>query len=229
MKYFTIEEAAKCIAEAIHPGQEAEEVETYEQAQWRSCCQFYQQRIKEAIFAGELLYLNGTTMQQLTPSSLRIAFLPDGKIDANALIAWFEEITPASSEPLKEVVKRLSTGNKQPTSDKAVASLPGHGLTTSEAQELDSLEAVVDGQPNPNKFGLDKTLARPSQRHKERCRAIAALLWANDPNVTIADMVLRDEIALYGCEGKNYTEQVLRTWISDLCPNRKPGRRPSSR
>lgn len=65
-----------------------------------------------------------------------------------------------------------------------------------------------------------------SQRHRERCRAIAALLWSQDPNITIKDMSYCDEIATYGCEKKVYNENTLRDWIKDLCPNREPGRRP---
>lgn len=67
---------------------------------------------------------------------------------------------------------------------------------------------------------------RPTQSHRERCRGIASLLWKQDSTITIADMVLRDEIIIHGCENeKIYHEEVIRDWIKDLCPNRSPGRR----
>jgi hypothetical protein len=62
------------------------------------------------------------------------------------------------------------------------------------------------------------------QRRKERTRAIAALLWEKNPNITIADMIQKDEITKFGCESKIYAEKTLRNWIKDLCPNRSPGR-----
>lgn len=64
------------------------------------------------------------------------------------------------------------------------------------------------------------------QRRRERCRAIAELLWKNNQSITIADMIRKDEITAIGCEGKIYTEKVVRNWIKDLCTNRNPGRRP---
>jgi len=68
---------------------------------------------------------------------------------------------------------------------------------------------------------------RNNQRHRERCRAVAQMLWDSTPNVTIADMILCNEITKYGCEGKVYGEKIVRSWINDLAPNRDPGRRPA--
>lgn len=67
---------------------------------------------------------------------------------------------------------------------------------------------------------------RPSQRHKAACRKVAASLWGKDPSITIAAMIQKDEIR-DACEGKVYKEKTIRRWIKDLCPNRKPGRRPA--
>jgi hypothetical protein len=67
---------------------------------------------------------------------------------------------------------------------------------------------------------------RQVRLHRERCRAIAQMLWDQDPKITIADMIHRDEINKYGCEEKLYSEKTLRTWINDLAPDRSPGRRP---
>ena len=66
---------------------------------------------------------------------------------------------------------------------------------------------------------------RPNQRHKIECRTIAERIWENEPNVTITDMIWRDEIAK-ACETKVYKESTLWDWVKDLCPNRSPGRRP---
>jgi hypothetical protein len=87
----------------------------------------------------------------------------------------------------------------------------------------------------------DQPLRRKSDRHRERCRAIAALLWQQDKEQdkeprTIADMIGKEvdgreiggkEIKEFGCEGLKYRKHTLRDWIKDLAPNREPGRRPS--
>jgi hypothetical protein len=72
----------------------------------------------------------------------------------------------------------------------------------------------------------DKKL-RPNQRHKERCIAIAKLLWEMHPKMTIADMIQRDEINKIACEGKIYAEDTIRDWINKCSPDRSPGRRPT--
>lgn len=59
---------------------------------------------------------------------------------------------------------------------------------------------------------------RNSQRHRERCRAIASMLWDQNPNLTQADIIRHDQINKYGCENKVYTEKNIRGWISDLDP-----------
>ena len=69
-------------------------------------------------------------------------------------------------------------------------------------------------------------LPRESQRHRERCRALAAHLWECDPQLTIADMIHSDAINRHGCENHIYGKDALRDWIKDLRPNRRPGRRP---
>ena len=70
---------------------------------------------------------------------------------------------------------------------------------------------------------------KTDQRRKERCRAIAELLWKNNQKLrlpTIVDMIHNNEIITIGCEGREYRDKVVRDWIKDLCPNRNPGRRP---
>jgi hypothetical protein len=70
---------------------------------------------------------------------------------------------------------------------------------------------------------------RPSQKHRERCRAIAELIWQSNSDITIEDMAKKDEIKRIGCENNGYTVKTIREWIKDLCPNRKPGRRPEAK
>jgi len=70
----------------------------------------------------------------------------------------------------------------------------------------------------------EKTHLLDKQRHRERCQSIAQVLWKQLPDMTIADMIVRDEINGIGCEGKLYGEKTLRKWINKFAPNRKPGR-----
>lgn len=67
---------------------------------------------------------------------------------------------------------------------------------------------------------------RPDQRHKERCRALAEYQWSKNAETTIAEMIQFEPIIKIGCEGKPYKPETLHGWINDLCPNRRPGRRP---
>ena len=69
---------------------------------------------------------------------------------------------------------------------------------------------------------------RPNQRHKIECRKIATQIWEKEPKVTIAAMILRDEIS-NACETTVYAESTLRDWIKDLSPDRSPGRRPGKK
>jgi len=66
--------------------------------------------------------------------------------------------------------------------------------------------------PSKSKIGLN------SQRLE-----VAAKLWAQNPEITIEDMIWKYEINLVGGESKNYAEKTLRNWIKDLCLNRSLG------
>jgi hypothetical protein len=65
---------------------------------------------------------------------------------------------------------------------------------------------------------------RDNQRHRERCRAIAQLLWEHEPVMTIEAMIDRPEITRVGQQDTPYDRKTLRNWIKDLCPNPRPGR-----
>jgi hypothetical protein len=66
---------------------------------------------------------------------------------------------------------------------------------------------------------------RPDQRHREAAREVAKELWKIDPSLTIADLIEHDEVNDQ-FEGRVWNDDTVRNWIKDLCPNRKPGRRP---
>ena len=64
-----------------------------------------------------------------------------------------------------------------------------------------------------------------------KCREIAEQIWKNDPTITIAEMIDRPELTEYTKKQNQnfYVEKTIRDWIKDLCPNRKPGRRPNKK
>jgi hypothetical protein len=69
---------------------------------------------------------------------------------------------------------------------------------------------------------------QPKQRHKFLAQYEARKLWEIYPEMTIADMIYRDE--LNRCfEGQDYNEKTVRNWIKHLCPDRSPGRRPTKK
>ena len=101
-------------------------------------------------------------------------------------------------------------------------------ITNAERKRFEAEHSQPGTEPDFEDANIGTPTPRKSTIHKERCRAIAALIWSKSPDVTIADMILRDEIAVFGCEGKIYSGGTLRNWINDLCPNRAPGRRPGN-
>jgi len=69
---------------------------------------------------------------------------------------------------------------------------------------------------------------RPDQRHRLAVREAAKKVWKEHPEMTIADMIERDELNEV-CEGRVYKEDTMRNWIKDLAPDRSPGRRPKKK
>jgi len=71
----------------------------------------------------------------------------------------------------------------------------------------------------------------PSQERIKKCREIARQIWNQQPDLTIAGMINRNEIIRQTKrpDGSTYSEMTVRSWIRDLCPNPKPGRRPEKR
>lgn len=72
---------------------------------------------------------------------------------------------------------------------------------------------------------------RESTRRRERCRAVAALLWQQEQtkHLTLQAMAQRPELLEIGCEGRQYKSDTIADWIKEANPNRKPGRRPNGK
>jgi hypothetical protein len=64
---------------------------------------------------------------------------------------------------------------------------------------------------------------------KEMVREKARKIWNKEPSITIAAMVVSNEVTNITTEQcrKMFSEDTLRGWIKDLCPNPSPGRRPN--
>jgi hypothetical protein len=73
-----------------------------------------------------------------------------------------------------------------------------------------------------------KPKMKPAQRHRERCRALAALSWGRPENAkeNVAGMGRRPEFTEIGCEGKQYSDpRTVQDYIRDLCPSTTEERR----
>jgi hypothetical protein len=93
--------------------------------------------------------------------------------------------------------------------------------------DLSKIEAVDNefgyaGSGKPRQK-VDREETKP-QRNKRKVCEIAKRKWDENPSMTIEEMTMDDEITI--AAGKNYYPGTLRKWIKDLCPDRKPGRRP---
>ena len=108
-------------------------------------------------------------------------------------------------------------------------------------EEAEKFSEAVENSELQAKPQSKITNMREPQRRKERCRAIAGMKWAVEEKLvsegklhlaqvtTIETMADDRDIIMHGCEGKVYKDiKTIRSWIADLCPNRKPGRRPKT-
>jgi len=84
---------------------------------------------------------------------------------------------------------------------------------------------------NNTSSGLPEKKPRPSQRHRDAVRQVAKRMWEKFPDMTIADMIGKDEInKAYLSEREDlYSEKTLRNWLSGLHPDPKPGRPPKKK
>ena len=93
----------------------------------------------------------------------------------------------------------------------------------------DSLHEVLFRESDIQKYeemNPIRKISRKSNQHKVEVRKIAIRLWLENPKRTIEEAIMHDDICL-ACNEELYTKETLRRWIKDLCPNRKPGRRPA--
>ena len=67
------------------------------------------------------------------------------------------------------------------------------------------------------------TIKSKNQEKWDEVRKVAKEEWDKDQSITIEDMALKDEINSI----TDNNEKTIRNHIKDLCPNRKPGRRPA--
>jgi hypothetical protein len=73
---------------------------------------------------------------------------------------------------------------------------------------------------------IKKKSGRHSTIDREKYREEAGRFWKVDQNLTITGMIkhLRER---YPTDTR-YGDKIMREWIKDLCPDRKPGRRPKT-
>ena len=68
----------------------------------------------------------------------------------------------------------------------------------------------------------DRPKIRADQRHRDRCSAIAALLWARPENAGLitVNMAKKMEMIAIGCEGRRYKDtRTVEDYIRDLSPS----------
>ena len=80
---------------------------------------------------------------------------------------------------------------------------------TAEAKFLGEKEVLQTSKPSP---------LRPDQQDRAMCQTIAKRIWAEHPDMTIADMTKRPEIQIEG-NGKAYRgKNTLRNWLKEVAP-----------
>jgi len=84
---------------------------------------------------------------------------------------------------------------------------------------------------NPPAKSIEKKL-RPCQINKIACQTIARILWAEDPNKKIADIIKHPYILKIGNGNYYKGKNTLRDWVSEVDPrpaDQKTGRPPLSK
>lgn len=85
------------------------------------------------------------------------------------------------------------------------------------------LWAEMRGQRPPFLFPEDRAqerqpAPRESQIIKERCQAIAALKWRDNPNISITELANDPDIKLFGYSNGSYTIRTVMLWLSEVDP-----------
>jgi|GEM_PF-4173636 len=93
-------------------------------------------------------------------------------------------------------------------------------VSTDGGLRLDNQNGIGHGQEKLNNKKL-----RPDQEDKQACQEIAKRVWNDQPILDIKHMMNHPEIL--DIVGKQYKEDTLRGWLSEIAPERakKPGRR----
>lgn len=113
--------------------------------------------------------------------------------------------------------------------DKIVSDLRNAIFKEKDVHEFEKIHNLKPIQTGKETEEPKKTKGyRPSRTHRDLCRKKALEIWVKDNTITIADMCKHYEIKAIAKNksGKPYAERTIRGWISDLCPDRSPGRRP---
>jgi len=66
---------------------------------------------------------------------------------------------------------------------------------------------------------------QPRDSRKQRCRAVAQILWERDPRATLPDIFQSEWVQRIACESRPPSDKTFREWVKDLNPDRSPGRR----
>jgi hypothetical protein len=93
--------------------------------------------------------------------------------------------------------------------------------------DVEALENKIE-IPGKKPLPVKKKPGRWSEEQRTKCREVAKKIWGQDPSITIQEMTERAELFEFTRrkDGKLFGDKIIRDWIKDLCPNRKPGRRP---
>jgi hypothetical protein len=68
---------------------------------------------------------------------------------------------------------------------------------------------------------------RNSQKAKERCQAIAEMLWDQDSSIKVKEMIEREEIQKYG-QGSYYEKSTVYDWVTEVSPRNRNKQKQAS-
>ncbi|MGZ3745658.1 MAG: hypothetical protein ACXVBQ_17470 [Pseudobdellovibrionaceae bacterium] len=85
-------------------------------------------------------------------------------------------------------------------------------------------DGEADNLANKDESDADKeSRLRASRKARAACEQIAEILWKEQPDLNIANMVKHEHIQKYG--GAHYENETVRSWIKDLAPPEIKGKR----
>jgi hypothetical protein len=173
-------------------------------------------------------------LSQLDAAAWDMTGLEREKIIANRMQPLEERLQRCRS--YMQAIENSNWNEFELPQDHDLAACIVDGLANSHyrADEVDRLLPGHTESPEERKPPAVKSkIARSvhSQEHIQKCRKIAMQVWDQEPDLTIAGMINRSEMIRQAMrpDGTPYSEMTVRAWIRDLCPNRKPGRRPAQK